>query len=60
MQIERSLLEDVLRQRGSERTAEAVEQQLPEHIDTDRDRQLIKECGIDPGMLEMILSRAGR
>lgn len=60
MQIERSHLEDVLRQRGSERTAEAVEERLPEHIDTDRDRQLIKECGIDPNMLEMILSRAGR
>lgn len=57
MQIERSHLENVLRQKGSEQTARTVEQRLPEHIDTQRDRQLIKECGIDPNVLETIVTQ---
>lgn len=56
MNIERSRLEEILRQRGSEQTAHVVEQQLPEQIDTERDRELIQKCGIDPDMLEMIVT----
>jgi SAM-dependent methyltransferase len=56
MQIERSRLVEVLRQRGSEQTARAVEQQLSEHIDTQRDSMLIKRCGIDPNVLETIMA----
>lgn len=59
MQIERGHLQDVLRQRGSHQTAQAVEQRLPEHIDTERDRALIRECGIDPNVLESIVSPRG-
>ncbi|MDQ2622056.1 MAG: hypothetical protein M3Y45_03350 [Actinomycetota bacterium] len=60
MQIERSHLEDVLRQRGSVRTAQAVEERLPEHIDTSRDRELIEGCGIDPNVLEMLVAPPDR
>jgi ubiquinone/menaquinone biosynthesis C-methylase UbiE len=60
MQIERSQLAEVLRQRGSERTAEAVAQQLPEHIDTRRDRDLIEDCGIDPDVLERVVTATDR
>ena len=55
MRIERSQLEEVLRRRGSERTAEAVAARLPEHVDTHRDRDLIQQCGIDPDILETIV-----
>jgi hypothetical protein len=60
MQIERSQLEEVLRRRGSERTAEAVAQRLPERVDTHRDRHLIEECGIDPDVLETLVVPTGR
>jgi len=56
MEIQRSQLTQVLRHRGSEQTAQAVEQRLPEHIDTQRDRHLIEQCGIDPGVLETIVT----
>lgn len=58
MDIERSHVEQILRERGSIRTAEAVEEQLPEQIDTERDRELIKQCGIDPNVLESIATQA--
>ena len=57
MEIERSRLEQILRDHGSEQTALAVEQRLPERIDTERDRQLIKQCGIDANVLETMVAR---
>ena len=57
MEVERSHLEQILREHGSEKTALAVEQRLPEHIDTQRDQQLIKQCGIDTNVLETMLAR---
>jgi len=56
MDIERSRLMEMLRQRGSEQTAQAVERRLPEHIDTQRDRHLIEQCGIDPSVLETLVT----
>lgn len=55
MRIERSHLLEVLRQRGSKQTAQAVEELLPEQIDTKADRQLLTQCGIDPNVLEAIM-----
>ena len=59
MRIERSHLLEVLRQRGSKQVAQAVEVSLPEQIDTERDRQLITQCGIDPNVLEAIMPANG-
>jgi hypothetical protein len=59
MQIERSHLAEVLRQRGGEQTAQAVEERLPEQIDTQRDWQPITQCGIDPNVLEAIVPPSG-
>lgn len=59
MQIERSRLQALLRDRGGESTAQVVGERLPEQIDTQRDRQLLKDCGIDPNVLETIIPRSG-
>ena len=56
MNIERSHLEEVLRQHGSDRTAQEIHQRLPEHVDTERDRQLLRQCGIDANVLETIMA----
>lgn len=56
MEIERSHLQQILREHGSEETAQAVEQWLPERIDTQRDKQLIKQCGIDANVLETMVA----
>jgi hypothetical protein len=56
MNIERSQLEQVLRQHGSDRTAQKVHEGLPESIDTERDRQLLTQCGIDANVLETLMA----
>jgi hypothetical protein len=56
MEIERSHLEQILREHGSEQTAQAVEQRLPERIDTQRDQQLIQQCGIDINVLKAMVA----
>lgn len=57
MRIEHSDLEKMLQQRGSDEPGRTFAQRLPEHIDTQRDRQLIKECGIEPNILETIVNQ---
>jgi hypothetical protein len=56
MKIERSHLEEVLRQHGSDRTAEEIHQRLPAQVDTERDRPQLSQCGIDANVLEAILA----
>jgi hypothetical protein len=60
MQIERSRLVEILHQRGSERTVQAVEERLPGEVDTIRDSALIHQCGIDPNVLEALVTSALR
>jgi hypothetical protein len=55
MNIERSHLEQVLRQHGSDRTAQEAHERLPESVDTERDRHLLKQCGIDANVLETLM-----
>jgi ubiquinone/menaquinone biosynthesis C-methylase UbiE len=57
MEIERSRLEEILREHGSKQTALSVAQLLPERIDTHRDQQLIQQCGIDTNVLETMVAR---
>ena len=56
MVVDRQQLVELLRSRDNERTAERAEESLPKHIDLDRDRVLLRECGIDPNVLAVILS----
>ncbi len=56
MEVDRQQLVRLLRSRDNVWTAERAEQSLPEHIDLDRDRMLLRQCGIDPNVLAIILS----
>jgi hypothetical protein len=56
--IERNELIELLRSRGDDHTAERAEQSLPQHIGVRRDRQLLRQCGIDPNVLGLF--RSGR
>lgn len=55
MKVERQQLTDLLRSRGGERTAERAAQSLPQTIDLVRDRDLLRQCGIDPNALAAML-----
>jgi hypothetical protein len=54
--IERNELAELLRSRGNDQTAVRAEQSLPQHIDLQRDREALRQCGIDPNVLAYILS----
>jgi hypothetical protein len=56
MQVARHQLIGLLRSGGSEKTATMAERTLPETIDLDRDRALLRRCGIDPNVLGSRLS----
>ena len=56
MVVDRQQLVELLRSRNNERTAARAEESLPQHIDLDRDRVLLRECGIDPNVLAVTLS----
>ena len=56
MRVERSQLVTLLRSRYSHTTAQRAERSLPQHVDLDRDRGLLRQCGIDPNVLAVILS----
>lgn len=60
MHVQRRQLVQLLRSRNSDTTARRAEQTLPQHIDLDRDRDLLKQCGIDPNVLAFILSVGDR
>jgi hypothetical protein len=56
VEVDRQQLVRLLRSRDSVGTAQRAEQSLPERIDLDRDRVLLRQCGIDPNVLASILS----
>jgi hypothetical protein len=58
--IERDELAELLRSRGNDQTAVRAEQSLPQHIDLQRDRETLRQCGIDPNVLAYILSTQDR
>jgi hypothetical protein len=58
--IERNELAELLRSRGNDQTAVRAEQSLPQHIDLQRDREALRQCGIDPNVLAYILSTQDR
>lgn len=60
MNIERKELVELLRSRGNDQTAERAEHTLPQHVDLEHHRQILRQCGIDPVVLAFTLSRLAR
>jgi hypothetical protein len=48
VQIDKSTIMDLLRERGQQDQATQAEQELPDQVDTDRDAGLLQRFGIDP------------
>jgi len=48
MEIPKDKILELLKQRGDDSKAEKAERELPETVDTDRDRGLLDRLGIDP------------
>ena len=51
MNIDKSQIIDMLKQRGDDDKAAQAESDLPDQIDTDKDAGLLSKLGIDPGDL---------
>jgi hypothetical protein len=48
VQIDKSAILDLLRERGQQDQANQADQELPERVDTDRDAGLLQRFGVDP------------
>lgn len=48
MQIAKDQILDMLRQRGDTQKADDAERELPDQVDTDRDRGMLEKFGLDP------------
>ena len=48
MEIPKDKILELLRQRGDHGSADQAEQELPDQVDTDRDRGMLSKFGIDP------------
>jgi hypothetical protein len=48
VQIDKSTIMDLLRERGQQDQATQAEQELPDQVDTDRDAGLLQRFGVDP------------
>jgi hypothetical protein len=48
MQIDKSAILDLLRERGQDDQASQADQQLPDQVDTDQHGDLLQRFGLDP------------
>ena len=48
MQLDKSMVLDLLRQRGDHQTADQADQELPDQGDTDQHAGLLDRFGLDP------------
>ena len=48
MQIDKSMILDLLRERGQQDQASQAEQELPDQVDTDQDSGLLQRFGLNP------------
>jgi hypothetical protein len=51
MQLDKSMIVDLLRQRGDQQTADQADQELPDQVDTDQHAGLLQRFGLDPAEL---------
>jgi hypothetical protein len=59
MNVDRVRIVTVLTSRGDHATAAQADRSLPDHIDTDRDEDLLNRFGIDPATLMDAQDRQG-
>ncbi len=60
MQIDKSAILDMLREKGQQDQASQAAQQLPDQVDTDKDADLLQRLGINPQeILEKFMGRGG-
>jgi predicted PhzF superfamily epimerase YddE/YHI9 len=60
MQIDKSAILDMLREKGQQDQASQAEQQLPDQVDTDKNADLLQRLGINPQeILEKFMGRGG-
>lgn len=48
MEIDKDTIINLLRERGDDQRAQEAERELPDQVDTDRDRSLLDRFGVDP------------
>ncbi|HEX2109978.1 MAG TPA: hypothetical protein VHF67_00365 [Gaiellaceae bacterium] len=51
MEIDKQQIVSLLRERGDSDQADRAEQELPDQVDAERDRNLLERFGIDPSEL---------
>ena len=51
MQLDKSMILDLLRERGQQDQASQAEQELPDQVDTDQHAGLLQRFGLDPAEL---------
>jgi hypothetical protein len=56
MQLDKTMILDLLRQRGDQQRADQADQELPDQVDTDQHAGLLNGLGLDP---KELLSRFG-
>ena len=60
MQLDKSMILDLLRERGQQDQASQAEQELPDQVDTDKDAGLLQKFGLDPQeLLQKFMSGGG-
>jgi predicted PhzF superfamily epimerase YddE/YHI9 len=60
VQIDKSAILDMLREKGQQDQATQAEQQLPDQVDTDNNADLLQRLGINPQeILEKFMGRGG-
>ena len=48
MQLDKSMILNLLRQRGDQQAVDQADQQLPDQVDTDQHADLLERFGLDP------------
>jgi hypothetical protein len=51
VQLDKSMILDLLRERGQQDQASQAEQELPDQVDTDQHAGLLQKFGLDPAEL---------
>jgi hypothetical protein len=59
MQLDKSMILDLLRQRGDQQTADQADQELPDQVDTDQHAGLLERFGLNPAELLQRLTGGG-
>ena len=59
MQFDKSQILDLLRSQGQDDKASQAQQELPDHVDTDRDSGLLEKFGLSPQDLIAKLTGGG-